>query len=111
MKDIIRASARLALLRYLHDDPDYCQNISVLGDLLTAIGFDMSRAELETMATWLSERDLVVLDKTGPVAMVRLTERGAGVVAGRVVVEGVKRPSPTDIMKAAANAGRNILES
>lgn len=109
IKEILRASARLAVLRFLHEDGDYRQNTSVLQDLLTGIGLDMTRAELETLCAWLAERDLVALERMGHVTVVRLEPRGADVVQGRAVVEGVKRPSPADVMRGAANAARGLL--
>ncbi len=109
VSEILRSSARLAALRFLAEDSDYRINTSVLQELLTAIGLDMTRAEVETLCAWLSERDLVAMETVGTVKVARLAPRGADVVAGRVVVEGVKRPSPGDIMMGAANAARGVL--
>ena len=111
IKDILRANARLAVLRFLADDGGYRLSISLLQDLLGTITLDLTRAEVETLCDWLAERDLVTIDPTGvgDVTAVRLTPRGADVVAGRVVVAGVKRPSPGDVMSAAANGARSLL--
>ena len=90
----MRASARLAILRFLAEDSDYRLNTSLLQDGLTEIGLDMTRGQIETECAWLEERDLVAVEAVGPVKVVRLLERGADVSAGRVLVDGVKRPGP-----------------
>lgn len=90
----MRASARLAILRFLLEDSDYRLNTSLLQDGLTSIGLDMTRGQIETECAWLEERDLVAVETVGPVKVVRLLERGADVAAGRVLVDGVKRPGP-----------------
>ena len=111
LRDILRASARLAVLRFLAEDTDYRLNTSVLQELLTAIGLDMTRAEVDTLCLWLAERDLVAIEFVASVKVVRLETRGGDVVAGRTVVEGVKRPLPGDIMRGAANAASDLLRS
>jgi hypothetical protein len=94
LRDILRASARLAILRFLADDSDYRLNTSVLEDALVAIGLDLTRGQIETECAWLEERDCVASERVGTVTVIRLTERGGDVAAGRVRVEGVKRPGP-----------------
>lgn len=94
IKEIMRASARLAILRFLSEDSDYRLNTSLLQDALTAIGLDMTRAQVETECAWLEERDLVAIEAVGAVKVIRLKERGADVASGQVLVEGVKRPGP-----------------
>lgn len=94
IKEVMITSARLALLRFLADDSDYKLNTSVLQDGLEAIGLDMTRAQVETICDWLAERDLVTVTLVGSVKVVTLLERGADVAAGRIRVDGIKRPSP-----------------
>lgn len=94
LKDVLLASARLAVLRFLAEDNDYKLNTSVLQDGLEAIGLDMTRAQVETICDWLAERDLVAVSMVGAVKVVKLLERGADVATGRVQVEGIKRPGP-----------------
>lgn len=94
LKDVMLASARLAILRFLVEDSDYRLNTSVLQDALTAIGLDMTRAQIDTMCAWLAERDLVSVEMVGAVKVVQLLERGANVASGREQVDGIKRPGP-----------------
>lgn len=94
LKEVMIPSARLALLRFLSDDNDYKLNTSVLQDGLEAIGLDMTRAQVETICDWLADRDLVTVSLVGSVKVVTLLERGADVAAGRVRIDGIKRPAP-----------------
>lgn len=85
---------RLVILRFLAEDKGYSLNTSVLQDALCAMGHNVSRDEVETLAAWLDEQGLVELEKVGRVTVLKLTSRGADVAAGRAVVPGVKRPMP-----------------
>jgi len=110
IREIVRSSARLAVLRYLGESPSYHSNTSVVQEWLATIALDMTRGEVETLCAWLAERDLVTVESIDTIKVVRLSTRGADVVAGRVVVDGVKRPSPGDVMRGAANAARSLLD-
>ena len=85
---------RCAFLRFLNEDPDYCMNTSVLQTALEAIGHGVSRDVVNGDAAWLEEQGLVTCDDLGGIIVVKLTQRGADVAAGRAVVPGVKRPGP-----------------
>ncbi len=91
---LVTEDRRLVILRFLHEDPDYKLNTSVLQTALDAVGHSASRDQVETDAAWLGETGLVEIETVGNVRVVRLTARGADVAMGRAVVPGVKRPSP-----------------
>lgn len=89
------ADRRLAILRFLHEDPDYRLNDSLLASALEAIGHGASRDVLRTDLAWLMEQGLVTVEEVmRSLHVATLTERGADVATGRAVVPGVKRPSP-----------------
>lgn len=92
--DILRASARLAILRSLAASGDYKLNTSVLQDALDDIGLSMTRGQVETECAWLAERDCVATSRHESAVVVVLTERGGNVASGREIVEGIKRPRP-----------------
>lgn len=86
---------RLAILRFLTEALDYSLNESILCDLLAHFGMRVSRDMLRADIAWLADLSLVTVDKAlEDVDVVRLTERGNDVAAGRTVVPGIKRPSP-----------------
>ena len=85
---------RFAFLRFLNEDPDYSMNTSVLQTALAHIGHGVSRDIVNGDAAWLEEQGLVSCEDLGGIIVVKLTQRGADVAAGRTVVPGVKRPGP-----------------
>lgn len=85
---------RCAFLRFLADNADYAMNTSVLQSALEAIGHGVSRDVVNGDAAWLEEQGLASCEDLGGIIVVKLTQRGADVAAGRAVVPGVKRPGP-----------------
>lgn len=85
---------RCALLRFLNEDADYAMNTSILQDALAVIGHGVPRDVVNTDAAWLEEQGLVSCGYLGGIVVVKLTQRGAEVAAGRATVPGVKRPGP-----------------
>lgn len=85
---------RCAFLRFLNEDPDYSMNTSILQTALAHIGHGVSRDTVNGDAAWLEEQGLVSCEDLGGIIVVKLTQRGADVAAGRAVVPGVKRPGP-----------------
>lgn len=74
-----------------------------LGRLSVKTGFDQVVQDWG----WLEDHGLVAEGMTR--LALRLTPRGADVAAGRVTVEGVKKPSYNSILNAAATVGKSIL--
>lgn len=86
---------RLTILRLLVEAPGYSANDSVLTDAVNAMGLMCTRDQMRTNLTWLQEQQLVTLMKpAATLTVATVLERGAEVVAGRAIVDGVKRPSP-----------------
>lgn len=95
MRDIILRNRRLAILRFLAEEPDYSMNTSVLQTALAHIGHGVSRDRVEADCAWLAEQglcDVNVLDI--PVTVVRGTARGIEVARGLAFHPGVDRPLP-----------------
>ena len=97
MHDIFTKDQRLVMLRTLAED-GYDANESILQDVLTAYGHNISRDLVRNHAIWLEEQGLVKIKRIetgkGEFFVLVITQRGLDVAQGRVVVEGVKRPSP-----------------
>ena len=94
VQQAFRENRRLAMLRFLSEEPDYTLNLSLLQSALDAIGMKESRDVIRADAAWFGEVGLANLEEVGPVLVLALTERGLDVAEGRVVVPGVKRPGP-----------------
>mgnify|MGYP001497775616 CR=1 FL=1 len=83
----VTADRRLVVLRLLEQAPDYRGNAFLLQRALDGFGHAVGMDRLGTDLAWLAEQDLLKLIAT-------LTQRGADVAHGRVVVPGVARPAP-----------------
>ena len=92
--ETVQEHLRLTILRLLSEDPDYTLNDSILTDLTGEYGFTPSRDKVRTELAWLKEQGLVIIDNDPGITIATLTERGLDVAKGRVIVPGVKRPSP-----------------
>lgn len=87
---------RLTVLRLLAEAPGYATNDSVLTDAINALGLVCTRDQMRTNIAWLEEQRLVTLLRpTATLTVATITERGADVAAGRSIVAGVQRPSPS----------------
>ena len=86
---------RLAILRFLAEQPGHTLNDAVLQTALERIGHATSRDTVRTELAWLAEQGLVTVEVIlGRVHVARLEERGYEAAAGRVLIPGVKRPTP-----------------
>jgi Fe2+ or Zn2+ uptake regulation protein len=85
---------RLALLRLLSAAAGYTANASLLTDAVNDLGITSTRDQVISELTWLQEQGLVLIETIAGVTVVTITERGTDVANGRVVVPGVKKPSP-----------------
>lgn len=94
-KEYVTENRRLALLRFLADDPDYAMNDSVIQTALSSIGHGVSRDAVRGDFAWLAEQGLltveVVMDK---IHVATITARGVDVARGHASVPGVSRPGP-----------------
>ncbi|MCB1832083.1 MAG: ArsR family transcriptional regulator [Geminicoccaceae bacterium] len=85
---------RLVILRFLSEAPGYSANDSMLADCLRSIGHNPSRDQVRGDIAWLAEQGLLTVDEIASIMLATVTERGGDCAAGRVIVPGVKRPSP-----------------
>jgi len=89
----LREDQRLVMLRFLSEMPSYSSNSSVIYQALIRYGHAPSRDQVKSELRWLEEQGFVTIEDIETVLVVRLSERGADVAAGRAIVPGVKRPS------------------
>ncbi|GHT90043.1 hypothetical protein AGMMS49545_02240 [Betaproteobacteria bacterium] len=94
-KEYLRKDMRLVILRTLSEMPRYTGNSSVLTNLLSEFGHAVSRDQVKTELSWLTEQGLVTIESVGSVLVATLSERGQDVAEGRAVVEGVAKPRAT----------------
>jgi len=93
MKDLLDADQRLVILRSLVDAGGEA-NESILQDCLDVYGHRVSRDQVRTHISWLSEQGLVEIETVGTYMVANLTGRGQDVSEGRASVPGVKKPRP-----------------
>ncbi len=93
MKDLLDADQRLVILRSLVDAGGEA-NESILQDCLDVYGHRVSRDQVRTHISWLSEQGLVTVENIGSYMVANLTGRGQDVSEGRASVPGVKKPRP-----------------
>jgi DNA-binding HxlR family transcriptional regulator len=94
MERIIREEARLIVLRELAMQPDNRLNSALLQRVLETFGISRSRDWLHEELRWLEEIGAVRATDAASVRIAELTAKGADHVLRRIVIEGVKRPSP-----------------
>lgn len=94
MADLIRAEARLIALRALAEEANFSLSETLLVAVLEAFGISKSREWMREEMTRLDEIGAVTLRHAGSVMIATLTNKGRDHVERRLVIEGVKRPSP-----------------
>lgn len=94
MTDIIREEARLIILRELHDQDNYALNESLLRETLDSFGISKSRDWLREELRWLVDVGAISLSQVATVYVARLTPKGGEHVERRLIIPGIKRPSP-----------------
>jgi hypothetical protein len=96
---IMEEEARLVILRTLAEQPDQRLNSSLLqGDLAERWGINRSREWVHTQLGYLAhEVGAVTLAQMGTVWIASLTARGLDHAERRIVLPGVKRPSPPEV--------------
>ncbi|QHJ84405.1 MAG: hypothetical protein [Caudoviricetes sp.] len=91
--EFLKEDQRLVILRILNEMPSYSSNSSIIYSVLDHYGHAISRDQVKTHLSWLSQQNLVKSETIGSVIVARLTDFGADVAQGKVTVPGVKRPS------------------
>lgn len=94
MRDIIREDARLVILRALAAEPRYSHSETILQAILETFGIARTRAWVREELRRLEDVGGVTTTEVGSVMIATLTDKGLDHVEGRIVLEGVKRPSP-----------------
>jgi hypothetical protein len=95
MGDVIREHARLIILRDLAEQPDGRWNSEALReDLELRWAINRPRDWVHEELRWLDMIGAVQLDDARTVLIATLTQKGLDHVERRIVITGVKRPSP-----------------
>lgn len=95
MTDIERREARLIILRDLAEQPDQRWNSALIReDLELRWAINKTRAWVHDELRYLSDMGAVTLLEMGTVLVASLTQKGLDHVERRLVIEGVKKPSP-----------------
>lgn len=97
MEDIVRQEARLVMLRHMAGEANYSLSESLAVPLLDQFGISKSREWIRAEFGVLEEIGAVRLSQAGSVMIATATARGLDHVAGRTVLDGVKRPSPREM--------------
>jgi Fe2+ or Zn2+ uptake regulation protein len=90
----VTEDVRLVLLRLLAESPAYTSNSSILDSALEDYGHHVSRDQVHTELTWLSEQGLVQIEPISTVLRATLTARGLDVARGQASVPGVRKRPP-----------------
>jgi hypothetical protein len=93
MDGIIRAEARLILLRSLGEQVDGRLNSELLRASLEAWGIQRTRAWVHDELAYLANLGAVAVVDAGTVRVATLTAKGQQHLDRQIVIEGVKRPS------------------
>lgn len=96
MDRIIREDARLIVLRALNEQPDGRLNSDLLRETLITFGITKSRDWVHDELRHLEELGAIRVHEIGSVRVAAITGKGGDHVARRIVIEGVKRPSPPE---------------
>jgi hypothetical protein len=97
LAQIIEQEARLVILRTLAEQPDQRLNSALLqADLAERWAINKSRDWVHFQIAALADLGAVAVTPMGSVQIASLTTRGLDHVERRVVLPGVKRPSPPE---------------
>lgn len=91
---IIVEEARLIMLRSMASEPRYSLNEALLQAQLETFGISRPRPWVREELRRLEDIGAVTLTEAGSVMIGTLTTKGLDHVEHRLVLEGVKRPSP-----------------
>ncbi|TPQ53034.1 hypothetical protein C2U72_00115 [Prosthecomicrobium hirschii] len=97
MANIIAEQARLIMLRALDEQPSARLNSDLLIAELEGFGITKTRDWVHEELRCLAEIGAVRVVDAGSVRVAHLTDKGRDHVERRIVLEGVKRPSPVGL--------------
>lgn len=92
--DRVREARRLAILQLLAEAPGYEAADTLIYAALPDRGVAGSADQVASELAWLAEQGLAEVQKVGPVAIAKITQRGIDASRGRALVPGVARPGP-----------------
>ncbi|MGD9769475.1 MAG: hypothetical protein AB7U62_17710 [Pseudolabrys sp.] len=93
MDSIIRADARLIVLRTLAEQLDGRLNSELLRAALESFGIQRTRAWVHDELFYLEQMGAVAVTEAGSVRVATLLNKGQQHLDRQLVIEGVKRPS------------------
>ena len=96
MRDIVREEARLIILRELHAQSNYALNDALLQATLETFGIGKSREWVREELNYLERVGAIRRSVAGSAMIAQLEPKGVEHVERRLVIEGVKRPSPPE---------------
>ena len=83
---------RRCIVDLLGEDPAFGHNVHILRSALAELGQDVQIDEMVAHANWLAEAGLVEFLSQYQPLVLRVTDRGRHVAAGKINVSGVARP-------------------
>ena len=95
-RDIIREEARLIILKELAGQASYSASESALQDVLIPFGIFKPREWVRDEMRWLENMGAAQITVAGSVMVATVTLKGLDHVEHRLIIEGVKRPSPRE---------------
>lgn len=108
-----RQHLRLTLLRFLAN-PEQCPgrqaHESLLTDLLPTVLVNPDRDRVRAELVWLHSKGLVVAEVAEGSIGAMLTDAGARVANGTLVVPGVKQPNRAGVAKSVAELQAALLK-
>ena len=84
----------LAILRALQRLPCFSCNDSLIADILGLLALSGTAPEIREVVNGLERLGLVIIERTDPLLVFRLTQKGDETAKGLILVEGVLRPPP-----------------
>lgn len=84
----------LAILRALQDLPCLSCNDSLITDFLGSLALSGTTPEIREVVNGLERLGLVIIERTDPLLVFKLTQKGDETAKGLILVEGVLRPPP-----------------
>jgi hypothetical protein len=95
--DVLRQHARLIILRDLAEQPDGRWNSEALReDLELRWAITRTREWVHDELRWLADMGAVTIQDVATVRIAAITQKGLDHVERRLVITGVKRPSPPE---------------
>lgn len=92
--DELREHARITILRFLEDAPEYRSNDSFLRGILNKFGIAFTRDQVTTELYWLEEQGMVCLEKHLGLTVATATTRGVEIAQGIARHPEIQRPRP-----------------